>query len=365
MNAQIGTFQPSSSQVTGRRGNSKRIALLGLGVAVVIVLAVLGFRYWTVGRFFETTDDAYVGGDVTAMSPHVPGFIGAIGVADNAFVRRGQLIIKLDDRDFQAAADRAAALVEQKQAALADLDAQVGLQNANIAASEADLQGKRAAAAFARDDNARYQGLMRAVATSRQDVQRAESNDAQARSAVTASQANVSATRRQLLVLQAAIAQAKADLTEAQADLRTAQLNLSYTQIRSPVDGYLGNRAVRVGAYVVAGSYLGSITPKDGLWVDANFKEDQLARMTPGQPAIVTADQMPDRHFRGHVASLSPGTGATFSVIPPENATGNFTKIVQRVPVRIVLDPGQEGLERLRPGLSITAEVDTRKASAE
>ncbi len=337
----------------------KHAGLSILGLAFIAVLALFGYRYWTVGRFIESTDDAYVGGDVTAMAPHVPGFVAAIYVPDNAVVRKGQLIMRLDDRDFRAAADHAIALVEQKRAVLANLAARLDLQHATIAAADADLGGKRAAAAFARDDNARYQGLFRAVATSRQDVQRAQSADSQASNAVIAAQADATGARKQLSVLQADIAQARADLGQAQADLRTAQLNLGYTQIRSPIDGYLGNRAVRVGAYVAAGAYLGSITPKQDLWVDANFKEDQLGRMFGGQRATVTADVMPDRHFRGRVASLAPGTGAVFSVIPPENATGNFTKIVQRVPVRILLDPGQPGSEWLRPGLSITAEVDT------
>jgi len=338
----------------------KRLAMVGLGLAILLALAIFGFRYWTFGRFIEGTDDAYVGGDVTAMSPHVPGFIAAIYVPDNGLVHKGQLIMRLDDRDFRTAVDHAAAVAAQKRAALDDLTARVSLQQTAISAADADLDSRRAAAAFAKDDDVRYQGLARAVAVSRQDVQRAQSADVAARSAVASALATAAGSRRQLGVLQADIAQARADQAQAEADLRTAQLNLSYTEIRSPIDGYLGNRAVRVGAYVTAGAYLGSITPTQGLWVDANFKEDQLGHISAGQPATITADILPGRHFRGRVASLSPGTGAVFSVIPPENATGNFTKIVQRVPVRIVLDPGQVGSKRLTPGLSITAEVDTR-----
>jgi membrane fusion protein (multidrug efflux system) len=355
-----GVHLPAQSRQISR----KSLAIGGFGIVFLIALAVFGFRYWTVGRFIESTDDAYVGGDVTAMSPHVAGFIAAIYIPDNGYVRKGQLIMRLDGRDFRAVADRAAALVSQKQAALDNLAAQIKLQNANIAAADANLAGKRAAAAFAHDDNVRYQGLDRALAISRQDVQRASSADSVAGTAVSAAQADAASARQQVSVLQASTAQAKADLAQAEADLRTALLNLSYTEIRSPIDGYLGNRAVRVGAYVPAAAYLGSITPKQGLWVDANFKEDQLGEMTPGQPATVTADVMPGRHLHGHVASLMPGTGAVYSVIPPENATGNFTKIVQRVPVRILLDQGQLGSERLRPGLSIVAEVDTRAADA-
>ena len=360
MSSSAETLRVGATRESIFRSGYKRTALTATAFVFIVALAAFGIHYWTIGRFIETTDDAYVGGDVTAMSPHVAGFIRTIYIPDNGLVKRGEIIMRLDDRDFRAAADHASAIVAQKQATLDSLQAQVNLQNTAIAAADASLVGKLAAAVFARDDSTRYRRLMRAVATSRQDVQRATSADEQARSAVMAAQAGADGARRQLAVLQANIAQAKADLAQARADLRTAQLNLSYTEIRSPIDGYLGNRAVRVGAFVAAGAYLGSITPKQGLWVDANFKEDQLGRMAAGQIATITADEMPDRHFRGHVASLTPGTGAIFSVIPPENATGNFTKIVQRVPVRIVLDPGQEGSERLRPGLSITAEVDTR-----
>jgi membrane fusion protein (multidrug efflux system) len=167
------------------------------------------------------------------------------------------------------------------------------------------------------------------------------------------------AARQQLKVLAAQIAEAEAATEQGRSDLEAARLSLGYTEIHSPVDGYVGNRAAQVGAYVTAGTHLVSVIPATGLWVDANFKEDQLARMTPGQSATVVADAMPDRVIRGRVASLAPGTGAVFSVIPPENATGNFTKVVQRVPVRIALDGGN-ALGILRPGLSTTVSVDMR-----
>ncbi|HVB14961.1 MAG TPA: HlyD family secretion protein, partial [Stellaceae bacterium] len=160
----------------------------------------------------------------------------------------------------------------------------------------------------------------------------------------------------------AAIAEAQAGVAQAEADLETARLNLGYTEIRSPIDGYVGNRAAQVGAYVSSGAYLLSVIPARGLWIDANFKEDQLSSLRPGQPASVVADVLPGKVFHGHVQSLAPGTGALFSVIPAENATGNFTKIVQRVPVRIALDDGDARLGALRPGLSMTVSVDTRNA---
>ena len=175
--------------------------------------------------------------------------------------------------------------------------------------------------------------------------------------------AGLDAAKQQLTVLDADIAEAKADVAQAEADLRTAELNLGYTEIRSPIDGYVGNRAAEVGAYVSGGAYLVTIIPAHDLWVDANFKEDQLERMARGQSATVVADVLPDHPFHGAVVSLAPAAGAVFSVIPPENATGNFTKIVQRVPIRIKLDDDPM-LRALRPGLSTTVSVDTRSGSA-
>src|SRR5690349_14877283 len=166
-----------------------------------------------------------------------------------------------------------------------------------------------------------------------------------------------------MTVLRADIAAARAGVAQAKADLETARLNLGYTEIRSPIDGYVGNRAAQVGAYIKGGAYLLSVIPARDLWVDTNFKEDQLAQIRPGQPAAVVADVLPGKTFHGHVESLAPGTGSLFSVIPPENATGNFTKIVQRVPVRIALDGADARLGALRPGLSITVSVDTRSST--
>jgi membrane fusion protein (multidrug efflux system) len=338
----------------------RRLLLAGAIALGVIGAATYGTEWWTTGRFIESTNDAYVGGDVTAIAPHVAGFVSEIAVSDNQFVRKGQLLMRLDDRDFRAAVDHAEAAVQERQAALANLEANTVLQQSLIGEAQADLSAKRAQAQFAHDDNVRYQGLLREVAISRQDVQRAGSSDLQARSGVASASAGVAAAKQQLAVLQSQIDEARAAIAQAEADLRTARLNLGYTEIRSPVDGYVGNRAVRVGVYASAGAYLASIIPARGLWVDANFKEDQLAEVRPGQAVTVKADVLPGQTFHGRVASLAPATGAQFSVLPPENATGNFTKIVQRVPVRILLEGDGAQLGRLRPGLSVTADVDTR-----
>ncbi len=344
---------------------SKQLALLGLAVALAVGALGYGYYWWTFDRFFQKTDDAYVGGDVTAISPHISGFIAQIAVTDNQEVEAGQLLIRLDDRDVRAAADHAEAVLRQQKAMLTSLHAKYVQQQSTIQQAAADLNAKVAQADFAKVDAERYRTLARTSSGSRQDEQRTSALDQQASAAVNSAQAGLSAAKQQLSVLDAEIAQANAAVEQAEADLQAAQLNLSYAEIRSPIDGYIGNRAARVGAYVSQGTYLLTVVPARKLWVDANFKEDQLARMKPGQAATIVADTLPDHVFHGHLLSLAPATGAVFSVIPPENATGNFTKIVQRVPVRIVLDDGDASLGRIRPGLSTIATVDTRSQPAQ
>jgi len=336
----------------------KRLALAGLALALATGGVGYGHHWWTVGRFIESTDDAYVGGNITPVAPHVAGFVAQILVADNEYVSAGQLLIRLDARDFQAAFDHAKAIADQRQAALVGLEAKYVLQQSMIRQAEADLAAKSARAIFARADAIRYHDLAMTTYGTRQNAERTSAADEEAQSAIRAAQAGLDAARQQLTVLDAEIAEARANVAQAKADLETARLNLGYTEICSPIDGYIGNRAAQVGANVARDAYLVSVIPAHGLWVDANFKEDQLAYMQPGQEATVVADVLPGKVFHGHIDSLAPGTGAVFSVIPPENATGNFTKIVQRAPVRIALDDARLG--ELRPGLSTTASVDTK-----
>jgi membrane fusion protein (multidrug efflux system) len=351
----------TSAPVKGRlQFGRKHLAIAGVVLALIAGGIGYGRYWWNVGRFIETTDDAYAGGNVTAVAPHIAGFVAQILVTDNQRVQAGQLLIRLDGRDFQAALDHAQAVAAKEQAALAGLEAKYLLQQQMISKSEADLAATTARASFAGADAIRYRDLALTTFGTRQNAERASSVDEEAKSAIKSAQAALAAARQQLTVLGAEIAAGHAGVTQAKADVETANLNLGYTEIRSPIDGFVGNRAAQVGAYVANGAYLLSVIPAQGLWVDANFKEDQLAHMRPGQLATVVADVLPGKIFQGHVESLAPGTGAVFSVIPPENATGNFTKIVQRVPVRIALDDGDARLGALRPGLSATVSVDTR-----
>ncbi len=340
--------------------NLKTIAFAAGGLLAALAGGWYATDWWRVGRFIETTDDAYAGGNVTAVSPHVAGFIADIPVGDNQQVAAGQLLVRLDPRDFRAALDRAEARAEERQATLAGLQAKYVLQQQIVTQAEADLAAKTAQANFTSEDAIRYRSLATTGFGTRQNAERSSAADHAAQSTIKGAGAALSAAQLQLTVLQTEIAAARAGVAQANADLEAARLNLGYTEIRSPIDGYIGNRAAQVGAYVASGGYLLSVIPAHGLWVDANFKEDQLARMQPGQPATVVADVLRGRSFHGHVASLAPGTGAIFSVIPPENATGNFTKIVQRVSVRIALDDADARLGALRPGLSTTVEVDTK-----
>jgi membrane fusion protein (multidrug efflux system) len=338
----------------------KRLALIGLACVAALAGSGYGYHWWTIGRFLESTDDAYVGGNVTPISPHISGFIAEILVTDNQRVNAGQVLVRLDDRDVRAAADHAEAILKQRTAMLASLRAKYALQQSAIRQAAADLDAKTAQADFAKLDAERYRTLVLSDSGSRQNAERTRALDQAARAAMASVGAALVAANQQLSVLSANIDEAAAAVVQAQADLQTALLNLSYAEILSPIGGYVGNRAAQVGAYVSQGIYLLTIVPAHGLWVDANFKEDQLARMQPGQPATIVADTLPGHVFHGHLLSLAPATGAVFSVIPPENATGNFTKVVQRVPVRIALDDADASLGRIRPGLSTLTTVDTR-----
>jgi membrane fusion protein (multidrug efflux system) len=343
-----------------RRLSLEQMGLLGAAVVLVAAAVVFGTHWWTVGRFMERTDDAYVGGNVTEIAPHISGFISEIAVTDNQYVRAGQLLVRIEPADFKAARERALATVAQAQASVADLAARIALQRSVITQAQADLAASRYQMRFDAEDAARDRTLAQAGAGSVRDAQHSATAYQAAQATTLAAQARVHASQQQVAVLGAALRQAQASLGQASAQLRTASLNLGYTELRSPIDGYVGDRSAQIGAYVTAGTQLLSIAPAHGLWVDANYKEDQIGRMRPGQPATIVADVDPGHVFHGHIISLAPATGAVFSIIPPENATGNFTKIVQRVPVRIVLDGAGGTLGLLRPGLSTTASVDTR-----
>jgi membrane fusion protein, multidrug efflux system len=324
-----------------------------------------GRFWWETGRFIESTDDAYVGGDVTVIAPRVSGIVAAVLVRDNQRVQAGDLLVRLDDRDYRAALARTEAAVAGQDATLLNLAATRRLQEAVIAQSRAELAGVEAEAARTRFDVDRYRQLSAKSYASEQRFQQADAEDKKATAAVAKARASLDAAERRIAVIDTQGRQADAARAQAVAERDAARLNLGYTEIRAPADGVVGNRSARAGSYAMPGAGLIALVPADGLWVDANFKESQLASMRPGQSVGIVADVLPGETFTGHVESLAPATGAQFSVLPPENATGNFTKIVQRVPVRIRLDGEGGRLGRLRPGLSVTASVDRRGGEPE
>lgn len=339
----------------------KRAALVALLAGVGFGIGKLTYDWWMVGRFVESTDDAYVGGDVTVIAPKVAGFIAQLAVGDNQQVHAGDLLLKLDDRDYRAALAKADAAVAIQQATLTNLDATRHLQAAIIAQAQAEISATDAETIRAHDDQIRYKQLAASDAASVQSSEKADTDYKQALAAGEKSKAGLAAAERQLDVIATQKLQVQAALNQAIAQRDLAQLDLSYTELRAPIDGTVGNRSAQTGAYATIGSQLISLVPVRGLWIDANFKESQLANVRPGSPATVRVDLLSGKIFHGHVVSIAPATGAQFSVLPPENATGNFTKIVQRLAVRIVLDDESATLGQLRPGLSVTAKVDTRK----
>ncbi len=343
----------------------RQLAIAGVVPVIALAAAWYGHQWWTVGRFVESTDDAYVGGDITVIAPKVAGFIGEVAVTDNQAVRAGDLLVRLDGRDYRAALDKATAAVAAQRAALANLDATRHLQEAMVTEAKAGIDASEAEVARSEFDLVRYRRLASNEFASRQRLQQADADQKQAKAGADKARATLAAAERRLLVIDTQKQAAQAALAEALAGRKIAELNLGYTEIRAPIDGTVGNRSARSGAFASVGAQLMSLVPARGLWVDANFKESQLALMRPGQPVSIEADVLPGAPFSGHVASLAPATGAQFSLLPAENATGNFTKIVQRVPVRILLDGEAALLGRLRPGLSVTASVDQRDAAGD
>ncbi|MEW9623380.1 HlyD family secretion protein [Rhodanobacter geophilus] len=349
-----------ASVPSGNPVKHKRFVVAGLVLAAMLALAWVGC-WWLHGRYFQSTDDAYVGGNVTVISPRVSGYVSKIRVKDNAYVHAGDPLVELDPAGYDARRRAAGARVEAAKATLVRLNAQVQLARSDIAEATAEQQARRAALIFAGQDAARYARLASSTAGTVQAAQQARSHHAQAEAEYAAAASLLQARQRQLAVVKAQIVEAGAALSQAQAEENEAELDAGYTVIRAPADGYVGDRSAHVGTFVSAGTQLMSLVPAQGLWVDANFKEDQLARMRRGQAVDIVADVEPGRKITGHVVSLSPASGSVFSLIPAQNATGNFTKIVQRVPVRIALDGKFSLVGLLRPGLSVTATVDTQR----
>jgi membrane fusion protein (multidrug efflux system) len=339
----------------------RKTAAAVLVVAIVLVLgAGLGWQWWTVWRFQQSTDDAYVQSDITVISPKLEGYIKEVRAEDNQPVDVGQVLFVIDDRDIAAKVAQAEAAVATAEAAVETFESRLELQRSMIEQAKAEVTSAEAEQSRAERDFQRYKQLITSDFASRQRFETAQAENEKAAAAVVQKRAAVVAALGTLRVLRAQRDEEKAKRQEARASLQLVKNDLDNTVIRAPIAGVVGNRAGRTGQYVKPGTQLASLVPLPHVYVTANFKETQLTRMRPGQAAAISVDAYPDKTLIGRIESFSPASGAQFSLLPPDNATGNFTKIVQRVPVRIAL-PAEEPLARLlRPGLSVTVTVDTR-----
>ena len=343
-----------------KAGPGRRTVLLGIGALLLIGGAIYGVRWWTVGRFIESTDDAYLQADSVTIAPKVSGYVAEVYVADNQAVKAGDSLVRLDRRQYQAILEQANATIAARKADIARGAAELLQQQASIAQARAQLQGARSSETHAIQEVKRYEPLVATGAETTEKLADLINARNQAAATVAADIAAVQAAERQPATTQAQIEQARAQLEAAEASFRQAQLDTQDTIIRSTLDGRVGDRTVRVGQYAQPGTRFMTIVPVQDVYLEANYKETQIGLMRVGQPATIRVDALSGTELHGTVVSFSPGTGSQFALLPPQNATGNFTKIVQRVPVRIHIDAGQETRNVLVPGLSVTVHVDTR-----
>src|SRR5882672_7265694 len=359
-NAKAGTSEPARTSVVVRKFNFRRALMTGAAVAVVAGAAWYGWDYWTVGQYLVSTDDAYVKADNTTIAPKVSGYLREVLVGDNERVKTGQVLARIDERDFKVALDQAKADVAAARAAIASKQAQLQVQQAVIDAAKATVDVDKATVTFAAQENKRYGDLAATGYGSVQNAQQAQSRIAGAQAAIARDTANLASALKQVDLLKAEIVQANAALARAEALQSQAQLNLEYTSIIAPIDGVVGNRTLRIGQFVQAGTQLMSVVPVDGAYVVANFKETQLTDVRKGQRVEIAVDTFPGQIVHGHVDSIAPTSGQEFALLPPDNATGNFTKVVQRIPVKIALDLDEGSAVELRPGMSVIPTVETK-----
>ncbi len=332
-----------------------------IATAIMLSLGIIGGGYWFgYGQYFESTDNAYLQGDITTISPKVSGYILHSYVSDNQRVTKGDLLVQIDDRDYQVALQQSQAHLSVTQASVDNLLAQQTLQRSQISQAQSRVDSAQAEYDRATQQVARSRSLLKRNYASQDEVDNMLAQQKVAAAGLEEAKANLVASNEQLSVIASQIKQAKASVSEAQTQVSQAQLNLAYTKIYAPADGIIGKRSVRQGLLVQAGTPLMSLVPENQIWIEANFKETQLSNIHQGQKVSVELDAFPGQELEGVVDSFSPATGAKFALLPPENATGNFTKIVQRVPVKILLSENNPLKGRLLPGLSVVATIDTR-----
>jgi membrane fusion protein, multidrug efflux system len=351
--------------LAGRRKRRIRSALFAVGGAALVAAAgFYGHGWWTSGRFMVSTDDAYLQADSVSISPEVAGYIAAVPVQDNEQVAPGQLLARIDDRDYRAALASAQANADAAAAGVDELVQQLAQQKYAITEAQAGVASDQASLTFARQDYGRYATLAQSGDGTVQQAQQSGTSAKNQQANLQRDTAAVGVAYTQTAVLKAQLVKAQAEFALAQAALRQAQLNLGYTMITSPINGVVGERSLRVGQYVQAATQLMAVVPLQAVYIVANYKETQLTDVRPGQPVAISVDTFSGAVVHGVVNSVAPASGEEFALLPPDNATGNFTKIVQRVPVKITVDPHDPLLGQLRPGMSVEPSIDTQKAGA-
>lgn len=357
-----------TQQETGANGPRRargRRWLIGLLIVALVAGLAWFVHWWKVDRFIESTDDAYLKADNVTVAPKISGYVTQVFVRDNETVAAGAPLVRLDTRQYEASLAQAQATVAAREADLARAQADLKQQQAAVVQAQAQEEVARVAARHAQDDVARYAPLVATGAETGERLASLVSTRDQARATLAANAAAVRSAQTQIDATSAQIAQARAQLEAARASLRQAQLDVNDATLYSSIAGRIGDRSVRVGQYVQPGTRLLTVVPVQSLYLEANFKETQIGRMRPGQPATLHVDALRGVDLHGVVDSFAPGTGAQFALLPPENATGNFTKIVQRVPVRIRVQADAQTRSVLLPGLSVTVDIDTRSAASD
>ena len=336
------------------------VFLLALGL---IGAAFFAHWFW-IGRFVEQTDNAYVQGEITRLSSQLSARVDQVLVQDNQRVKKGQLLVLLEGDDFRLAVQRAQASLATREAELLQARSKLTQQASLIAASAAEVAVTQTTLGRTQTDLSRLQTLRKPGYVSEERVTTLAADSRVARSQVSKAQADLNAQRQQVHALEAGLERLHGQIATARAELQQAELNLGRIEIRAPIDGLVGQRAARPGQYVQTGAYLLSLVPDQALWIQANFKETQIGRMQPGQQAELLFDAYPDTPIEGRLDSLFAASGAQFSLLPPDNATGNFTKVVQRIPVKLTLATDHPLAGKIRPGMSVTVKVALRDAQA-
>jgi membrane fusion protein (multidrug efflux system) len=352
----------TAAKPAAKRRSRRPLIFAGVGLIALLAGGYYGYDWFTTGRFIVSTDDAYVGGDIATISSKLSGYVAKVNVVANQSVKAGDPLVTLDDGDYRIARDQAQASIDTAHLTLNRIDAQISGAEAGLAEAKAQKLALLAAQKNAALAQQRAVSLAKTNVASQSDLDKANAALDQANAQVVAGDAQIGAAEAQVAVLQGQRAEAEGQLKSLGLALDKANRDMSFTVLRAPYDGVVGNLAVQTGDLVAAGGRLASLVPTDALYVDANFKETQLAKLVPGEHVTIRVDALDGDPITGTVESLAPASGSVFSLLPAENATGNFTKVVQRVPVRIALPADVLASGKLKAGLSVVVEADTRTA---